>query len=240
MPLASLRTLRTFPKALKFNGNEYVVVSPFNFNEITVEIWFKANIPNQLHSNGLVQNMEDCFESKGGWDIYFSYMSPVLISGSGTTNNGDFYWCEIKNDLWYQLVFTWSSSIQELYKNAVREFYRTPTVGPPTDLTSSFWIGRAKQCWGNKYFIGNVAIVRYYSKILNQSEIQHNYNNPLNPITDGLVLWLDWTSIDIANGLWLDRSGYGNEGTIYGATEETIIKSPVRKLNRVRLLNAVR
>ena len=38
-------------------------------------------------------------------------------------------------------------------------------------------------------------------------------------ITDGLVLWYDGDSIDIENGIWHDKSGNGNDGTIYGATK---------------------
>ena len=83
---------------------------------------------------------------------------------------------------------------------------------------------------------GYIAFVRIYNRALSDSEITHNYYFPNDPVRDGLVLWLHWDSIDIENGIWYDKSGYDNHGTIYGATLVDIIKSPTRILSPTRII----
>ncbi|MBO8181151.1 MAG: hypothetical protein H0Z19_11895, partial [Archaeoglobus sp.] len=70
----------------------------------------------------------------------------------------------------------------------------------------------------NSMFKGKLYIVLIYSRALSDSEIQAIYNDPMNPPTDGLVLFYAPDSVDTANGKWLDKSGNGNDGTIYGAS----------------------
>ncbi|MBO8175420.1 MAG: hypothetical protein H0Z18_09200 [Thermococcus sp.] len=68
------------------------------------------------------------------------------------------------------------------------------------------------------YTPGKVYLVLIYNRALSDDEIQAIYNDPLHPPTDGLVLWYAPDSVDTANGLWTDKSGNGNDGTIYGAS----------------------
>jgi hypothetical protein len=78
------------------------------------------------------------------------------------------------------------------------------------------------------------ACVLIYSRPLSDSEITWNYSNPDNPIRNGLVLWLQAHPDNIrdidGDGVleWLDLSGYGNHGKIYGATLVKLIRDPVR------------
>jgi len=69
---------------------------------------------------------------------------------------------------------------------------------------------------------GNIYLVLIYSRALSDPEIQQIYNDPTNPPTDGLILFYAPDSVDTANGKWLDKSGNGNDGTIYGATAERV------------------
>jgi len=62
---------------------------------------------------------------------------------------------------------------------------------------------------------GIIAHFLLYNRVLQGWEIRHNMLNYHSPVRDGLVLWLD-----LEEGVGLtayDKSGYGNNGTIYGA-----------------------
>jgi len=89
-------------------------------------------------------------------------------------------------------------------------------------------------------FYGYIAQILFYNRVLSQDEILWNYNNPDNPVRSGLVVWLHWDSIDPVAGIWYDKSGFGNHGTIYGATLVQIVKSPRRVLTPSRILAPVR
>ena len=69
---------------------------------------------------------------------------------------------------------------------------------------------------------GDVYFLAVYNRPLDDAEISQIYDYVVNGegemITDGLVLWYDGDSIDTVNGIWRDKSGNGNDGTIYGAT----------------------
>jgi len=84
------------------------------------------------------------------------------------------------------------------------------------------------------------AQILVYSRALSPEEILWNYMYPDNPIRNGLVLWLHWDSIDVSRGIWYDKSGYGNHGTIYGATLVQIVKQPRRILSPSRILAPAR
>jgi hypothetical protein len=71
-----------------------------------------------------------------------------------------------------------------------------------------------------------IAQVLIYSRALSDSEIQWNYNNPNNPIRDGLVLWLDARACDVPKNVCYDLSGNNNHCIIYGAQVVTL-PSPV-------------
>jgi hypothetical protein len=72
----------------------------------------------------------------------------------------------------------------------------------------------------NQLLRGNIILVRMYNRTLSEFEIQHNYNNPYSPATDGLVLYLPLNE-GIGNVV-KDYSGYGNDGTIKGTNDGTI------------------
>jgi len=101
----------------------------------------------------------------------------------------------------------------KLYKNAALVASVAKTVDLK-DYPQPVRIG----AWGTTHPLnGQIAYVLIYNRALSDEEIQQIYNDPLNPPTDGLVLWLDGSSIDYANRIWKDKSGNGNDATIYGA-----------------------
>jgi len=66
------------------------------------------------------------------------------------------------------------------------------------------------------YFGGIIYCAYIYNRALSDSETSYIFNNPNSPPANGLVLWLplDEGSGSVVN----DKSGNGNNGTIYGAT----------------------
>jgi len=65
-------------------------------------------------------------------------------------------------------------------------------------------------------FLGTIALVRIYNRVLSEDEVRWNYLHPDNPVRDGLVLWL---KMDEGEGTKVfDYSGNDNDGTIHGAT----------------------
>jgi len=80
---------------------------------------------------------------------------------------------------------------------------------------------------GSRWYHGLIDEVRIYNRALTQEEIIQLYNG--GHIWKGLVLWLKF---DEGTGTTAyDSSGYGNHGTIYGATwtqGAMILRSPVR------------
>jgi len=88
------------------------------------------------------------------------------------------------------------------------------------------------------YLDGIIASVRIYNRALTQAEIRHNMFRWGSPIKDGLVLWLSETSINPP--IWNDLSGYGNDGTIYGATKMERARPAIKVDPAERVLAAVR
>jgi hypothetical protein len=85
-----------------------------------------------------------------------------------------------------------------------------------------------------------------YTRALSDSEIAWNFNYPDNPVRNGLYVWLQAhpsyvKDIDGDGVLeWIDLSGFGNHGKIYGAQLVQLIKTPARVLKPVRVLVPVR
>jgi hypothetical protein len=77
------------------------------------------------------------------------------------------------------------------------------------------------------YLKGYMAQLLIYTRALSDSEVVWNYNNPNNPVKDGLVLWLDARACDASRGICYDLSGNNNHGIMYGAQVVTL-PSPIR------------
>jgi len=70
----------------------------------------------------------------------------------------------------------------------------------------------------NRPFGGLIGLVRIYNRALSEEEIKHNMLHHLSPRTEGLALWIPF---DEGSGTTVaDKSGKGNDGTIYGAVWE--------------------
>jgi hypothetical protein len=120
----------------------------------------------------------------------------------------------------------------------------TSYSGTPYPNTGNLYIG---QRGDNAYWFGGyLANLTIYSRSLSDSEILWNYNHPDDPVRNGLALWLqaDPNYIKDIDGdgvlEWIDLSGYGNHGKIYGARLVQFIKSASRVIQAQRVLACAR
>lgn len=114
---------------------------------------------------------------------------------------------------WHHDVLVFDRSTKQLFLYRDGELIATKNYDYTVSWTptSTLWIGKYAD-----YFSGGIALVQLYTRMLSAEEVQQLYQDPMNPPT-GLVLWYAPDSVDVANGLWRDKSGNGNDGTIFGA-----------------------
>jgi hypothetical protein len=120
----------------------------------------------------------------------------------------------------------------------------TATAQKAVTYTEPLYVGYVGT--GVPYFHGFISQILIYSRLLSSSEIQQNYNCSDNPIRNGLVLWFKAgpayvKDID-GDGIleWIDLSGFGNHGKIYGAQLVQLIKDASRILQAQRVLSCAR
>jgi len=114
-------------------------------------------------------------------------------------------------------VYDEDEPIQQIWHNGglVQEITPTPMVY--RDVAANLVVDN---------MISVIPLFRVYNERLTTDEIQHNYLNPMNPILDGLVLWL---SLEEGSGTTAhDESGNGNDGTIHGARWIEVTRLPAR------------
>jgi len=240
MPLSAARVLLHPPKryALSFDGeNDYVETSSITIGPpITVEVMFKPSmIPQPRPYPMLITNWID--DADNGFIFRLDNSDPptlyVLLRKDGAVS------AVISQTLtssitWYYAAFTYDGSVLKLIVN--ESTTETNVSNALSSVTSRIRLGFKLAV--DDGFLGYEAFARIYSQALSASEIQHNYFNPMSPILDGLVLWL---KMEEGSGTTVhDYSGYGNDGTIYGASWTEITHDPVRTLSPVRVLSNMR
>jgi hypothetical protein len=146
---------------------------------------------------------------------------------------------------WYHVATSYikSTGLTRIYINGMLDNSGIITGGLPY-TTYDVYVGNnptnIRQWWG---YIAQVLI---YNRALSDSEVAWNYQNLNSPVTDGLVLWLhahpdNVRDIDNDGILeWIDLSGHGNHGKIYGATLMEITKNPIAVRMAKRILPVVR
>jgi len=240
VPLSAARVLLHPPKryVLGFDGeNDYVEVADDPSLDITQEITVEA-----LAYPSTVPTVDERVVAKAGWgqnyDLYWHKDGYWVFDAKFSDGN----------------VYGLSSRYEDPSLNAINRWHhligrvRDGEIALIVDLTEiSRTIPESLTLVTNDnplkigtygYFHGDIVLIRIYNQALSPTEIQHNYLNPMNPVTDGLVLWLK-----MEEGLGTtvhDYSGYGNDGTIYGATWKEITHTPIRTLTPVRVLSNVR
>jgi hypothetical protein len=256
MPLSPARVLRTFRYALFFDGvDDYVVIqlTVYGWQGITKQEWLYPYHPKANAEWSKFTMIGDYWVDRPsmlyGTNNRYDY---AWLNSEFTTRrpDGTLRWYGFSiyayRNRWVNVAqrFSLADRVFAGYVNGARVYSATV---PSTEATILEWNpGTASRPWMYRRFVLGANVwgtenmmmmqgsILIYSRALTDSEIQWNYNNPDNPIRNGLVLWFrahpdNIKDID-GDGLleWLDLSGYGNHGKIYGATLVKLIRDPVR------------
>jgi len=174
------------------------------------QILYKTNYAGPENGAGYYLDVQLGNDGIAGWFVRFGFYTnaseepQVIISKSEYDGFGRYTMITAEADVnagWSRVVINNFSYVEE--RTFTESFIRSSS-GIPLGIS--------------KGLVSDVVLVLLYNRALSDSEIQQIYNDPLNPPTDGLVLWLAPDSVDTAQNKWLDKSGNGNDGTIYGAT----------------------
>lgn len=252
MPLTPKRVLRQFRYAMYFDGlKSYVDLGVRDSlrlitGAVTVMAWAmptKLNVDQKIfgvqdnvaggYKLGVYTNNKVEFEIRDSSNRI--YLNREVTGGTVLTTN-----------VWYHFTGLYNDSADYLatYVNASLDRPMTTTgVLAPTN-------GRAivgRDPYSNYgYWNGYIAQVLVYSRDLSDSERRRNYQNPDNPVRNGLVLWLQADPAYVkdidGDGVleWIDLSGFNNHGKIYGAQLVQLIKTHSRVLKPVRILKPLR
>ncbi|MHA1215797.1 MAG: LamG-like jellyroll fold domain-containing protein [Candidatus Thorarchaeota archaeon] len=117
---------------------------------------------------------------------------------------------------WYHVVAQINTTTDraELYVNGAPE--GTGDAVPNLTVNNGYPF-RVAGGVASRYFNDTVDELRVYNRALTATEVKEHYQRRYSNDT-GLVLNLDYTSVNVSDGTWYDKSGQGNDGTIHGAT----------------------
>jgi len=232
--LSASRTVKTFPRAAYFDGSGGYVEVPdsplFQSSPFTVVV-FGVNTNPGVRSYARWVGKGDGFILYGGWHVHLGSMSIACWWNDGS--NRDSLYFSGNPSLWSMLTFVYNYP-------SIKVCYNTQCWSKTTGVATKFApgynlrLGRSYADYPTQFLEGYIPMALYYTRALSDSEIQQIYSNPYDPPSDGLVLWFDWTSLDCNAGKWYDKSGYGNNGTLYNVQCVDLIKKPVRILQPVR------
>ena len=160
--------------------------------------------------------------SKGDWGIADGgYHFQIYADGKvvvGTAQPGAYQYTAsgagvVVAGEWVHLTATKSDDRVRIYKNGEEVSYsRIDTHTDPQGYDRDLYIARS----GGTYFNSLFALACIYSRVLTEDEIKWNYMHPEDPVREGLVLWLKMN--EGYGDTVYDLSGYGNHGTIHGAS----------------------
>ncbi|MBW2674188.1 MAG: LamG domain-containing protein, partial [Deltaproteobacteria bacterium] len=180
-------------------------------NSLTIIMWI---YPLENSAESLIQKGT----SLSNYDYYLDLKDGVFrytFIGTDDSVNPHPFNLPVSVNRWHFIALTRSGSDVVAYVDENSDSWTAPLDAKD----SGGWIEIGQRAGGHGYdiwFPGRIASVLIYNRPLTPEEIQHNYENPQSPVTKGLVLWLNF---DEGSGTVAhDKSGNGNDGTIYGAT----------------------
>jgi hypothetical protein len=249
MPLSPQRVLGVKRYAMYFDGIDDRIIVPLssslNFTQpTTLEIWLAVDGFGSGSWPGVVRNLPK-FDIYINVDAYTRYLGtypvpPLEPNAKDSANNYIWWWRY--NYTWntfFHVVLTYDGSVAKMYVNG--SLFRSITISTTMQSpTGSMYIG-----YGNTYFKGRIYRVSYYNRALSDDEILKMYRDPYSVPTDGLRLWLQAHPDNIKDidndGIpeWIDLSGNGNHGKIYGATLVSTCFTPYRTLTPARIIEPV-
>ena len=244
MPLSAARVLLHPPKryVLGFDGeDDYVKVYPFEvygWQAFTLErlIWVPSSKPNTDWSKscmlgdrgaGARAAIHHGYKNQNEIDgIYITFItrkpddSPHLYETFQTITTESWHYIVQRfrlSDRLYQALLDGQIVREDTIPSDETTILETnPDDTPYPDHYRTFTIGA--NVTGGERSKEKVAYVRWYNVWLDDQQIQHNLNDPMNPITDGLVLWLNGHRLE--NNVVPDFSGNDNDGAAYGGVSQ--------------------
>jgi len=212
--------------ALSFDGvASYVAVanSPSlnPSSAVTVEVWFKTSV---VHDGAIVWKPYDAYNSTYGFAYFGKSYGAIIarvVDSGGTAHGTSFAWSA--DGRWHHLALTYDGSTQRLYLDGV---LKASASWSGSIASSTYAVRVGDRETAHMYFNGLIALPRVYGRALSLAEIHRNIRNPLNPVRDGLVLFLPM--VEGSGTSVRDFSGYGNNGTIYGAVWRDLAKYEVQ------------
>jgi hypothetical protein len=239
-----------------FNGvNAYVVIplTVYGWSAITVQQWIYAFHPKANAYYSRFTNIGDpttvsfYFGTNNFYDYTFIYLYFYAKKPDGSLYNAP-YGVNILPyvmNKWGNTAFKLTpSKLLYLYVNYNQLLkswdYSDTTTILEVDPSTATYPDRYKRLvlGAGTVAIENMKMMQYqlliYTRDLSDSEIAWNFNYPDNPVRNGLYVWLQAhpsyvKDIDGDGVLeWIDLSGFGNHGKIYGATLVQLIRDPVR------------
>jgi len=268
MPLTPKRVLRQFRYTMYFDGGSstYVRFTDNLINNLAYQGKFSVLAWLNAVGSGVVIGYEDVLPPNPPsglvpliWVVYPTevrvgeYNGYVRILSYGYSGNMFIHVANVIN-------YDRSTNIMNIYMyvNGSNVGSHSSSGPPWNNIDYTQWSGKTiyntignghASGWGLTNpapFKGYISQVLIYSRVLSYSEILWNYQNPDNPVRSGLVLWLqaDPNNVKDVDGdgilEWIDLSGYGNHGKIYGAQLVQLIKTPARLLPPNRVLASAR
>jgi len=216
-------------KALSFDGKDDYMVVPHSDSlsfegDFTICLWMKNNDPSpdvvqRIYNKRITYKQRELDAHIISGKLY------VLIRNDAEGED------RLQVEVSYPYK-TWKFLTVRREGNTLTVFLDATEVGSDTGVAN---ITNTKPLYiatrdGTAHFLnGLIAHVCIYNRALSPSEIKYLYHNPFDPIDpEHLVLWLNPAGIDVANSKWWDMSGKGNHGTIYGATEVSLVEEEVK------------
>jgi len=207
---------------LSFAGG-YVSTSLGNsvkgLTQVSLEVWFR---PSVLDGQAHAIYFEPISTDPGLARFLLRIENDNALIFGGRAPDGDSFtiWIDSAvtlrvNALYHAVaIFDSVTDTHFLYLNGVPE---SATVAEPAfDNTDPNVIPRIGLSTHDLWpFNGMIPLLRLYNRVLTPRDIQHNMHNPLNPVRDGLILWLPM--LEGFGTSLKDYSGLGNDGTISGA-----------------------
>jgi len=223
-------------KVMSFDGEDDYVTVPSPFEAIGLDwsavILFRfKSINTSLHINTIFDqgNLKNSlYIVSDPQNEYYNMLRARVSQADGAVKFLDIDYIDAGK--WYLFgISVQNNSVAKGYLNGVYT-NEVALTDETANLLADYYIG--KDTGGQYYANVDVVLFLVYNRALSDTEIQQIYENPNDPPRAGLVLWLDGTSIDEANGKWLNKapalkSGYVEllDGVIYGATPTDLLSS---------------
>jgi len=157
--------------------------------------------------------------SDGNLEVYFSSTKGFGILLKDNESNTHLFYTNQKWYGWHQFRIVVGTSRVLLFVDGKQVLEEDITFTKADWSGDYIYIGQSGS-WTFR-FGGKVAAVLVYDGIVSGAASEGLWD-VLNPLTNLLKIWYAPDSVDTANDKWTDKSGQGNDGTIYGATPERV------------------